>query len=42
MSSENPILNSPYEEPKLHYATDPDSSLDYNDIRVIKNQLIEN
>ena len=21
MSSENPILNSPYDEPKLHYAT---------------------
>ena len=33
MSSENPILNSPYEEPKLHYATDPDGSLNYNDIR---------
>jgi len=33
MSSENPILNSPYEEPKLHYATDADGSLNYNDIR---------
>lgn len=33
MSSENPILNSPYDEPKLHYATDPDGSLNYNDIR---------
>ena len=22
MSSDNPILNSPYEEPKLHYDTD--------------------
>lgn len=33
MSSENPILNSPYHEPKLHYATDVDGSLNYNDIR---------
>jgi len=33
MSSKNPILNSPYDEPKLHYATDPDGSLNYNDIR---------
>ena len=33
MSSDNPILNSPYDEPKLHYATDPDGSLNYNDIR---------
>ena len=33
MSPENPILNSPYSEPKLHYATDPDGSLNYNDIR---------
>lgn len=33
MSSENPILNSPYDEPKLHYATDADGSLNYNDIR---------
>jgi type III restriction enzyme len=33
MSSENPILNSPYDEPKLHYATDADGSLKYNDIR---------
>lgn len=33
MSSENPILNSPYEEPKLHYATDIEGSLNYNDIR---------
>ncbi|MEZ4960425.1 MAG: DEAD/DEAH box helicase family protein [Saprospiraceae bacterium] len=29
----NPILNSPYEEPTLHYATDLDGSLNYNDIR---------
>jgi len=33
MSSENPILNSPYDEPKLHYATDADGSLNYNEIR---------
>jgi len=33
MSSENPILNSPYDEPKLHYATDADGSLNYKDIR---------
>lgn len=33
MSSDNPILNSPYEEPILHYATDADGALDYNDIR---------
>lgn len=30
----NPILNSPYDSPEYHYATDPaDGSLDYNDIR---------
>jgi len=33
MISDNPILNSPYDEPKLHYATDADGSLNYNDIR---------
>lgn len=33
MSSGNPILNSPYDEPRLHYATDADGSLNYNDIR---------
>lgn len=33
MSGENPILNSPYAEPNLHYATDSDGSLNYNDIR---------
>lgn len=32
MSAENPILNSPYLEPKLHYDTDSDGSLDYNRI----------
>ena len=33
MESHNPILNNPYEEPKKHYATDPDGNLDYEDIR---------
>jgi type III restriction enzyme len=33
MNFDNPILNSPYSEPKLHYATDPDGSLNYNDKR---------
>lgn len=33
MSSENPILNNPYKEPLLHYATDLDGSLNYQDIR---------
>lgn len=33
MNSENPILNSPYDEPVLHYATDTDGSLNYQDIR---------
>jgi type III restriction enzyme len=32
MNSDNPILNSPYEEPELHYATDNDGSLNYNKI----------
>ncbi len=32
MSSDNPILNSPYEEPLLHYATDDEGSLDYEKI----------
>lgn len=32
--TDNPILNSPYEEPEVHYATDPeDSTLNYEDIR---------
>jgi type III restriction enzyme len=31
---QSPILNNPYEEPKLHYSTDAkDGSLDYNNIR---------
>lgn len=33
MASDNPILNSPYDEPLLHYATDADGSLNYHDIR---------
>lgn len=33
MENDNPILNNPYEEPKLHYATSQDGSLDYSDIR---------
>lgn len=33
MHSGNPILNSPYDEPTLHYATDADGSLNYHDIR---------
>ena len=33
MSSENPILNSPYHEPLLHYATDTEGSLNYSDVR---------
>lgn len=40
--SENPILNSPYEEPLLHYATIPTGiekgSLDY--MRVIKGRRV--
>lgn len=33
MSSDNPILNNPYLEPKLHYATDLEGALNYKDIR---------
>ena len=33
MSADNPILNSPYLEPKLHYDTDSEGSLDYTRIR---------
>jgi len=29
----NPILNSPYQEPLLHYATSQDGTLDYADVR---------
>ena len=32
MISDNPILNNPYEEPKLHYNTDSEGSLDYSSI----------
>lgn len=33
MTSDNPILNNPYQEPKHHYATDAEGSLNYQDIR---------
>ena len=33
MNIDNPILNSPYHEPKLHYDTDKQGSLDYQNIR---------
>ena len=33
MSADNPILNSPYVEPQLHYNTDSEGALDYTDIR---------
>jgi type III restriction enzyme len=29
----NPILNSPYEEPEAHYATDASGNLNYDDVR---------
>jgi len=32
MISDNPILNSPYKEPTLHYDTDSEGSLDYNNV----------
>jgi len=32
MSSDNPILNNPYGEPKLHYATNPEGELDYESV----------
>lgn len=32
MTSNNPILNSPYLEPKLHYDTDSEGNLDYSNI----------
>lgn len=32
MSADNPILNSPYVEPLLHYNTDSEGSLDYTSI----------
>lgn len=33
MSADNPILNSPYAEPLLHYNTDSEGALDYTDER---------
>ena len=33
MSTDNPILNSPYLEPLLHYNTDSEGALDYTEIR---------
>jgi type III restriction enzyme len=30
---DNPILNTPYEEPRRHYATDTQGNLDYRDVR---------
>jgi len=30
MADENPILNNPYEEPHLHYATNLQGELDYS------------
>ena len=32
MTSDNPILNNPYGEPTLHYATNPEGELDYEDV----------
>ena len=32
MESDNPILNCPYDEPVLHYATDDEGALDYSKI----------
>jgi hypothetical protein len=36
--NDNPILNSPYLEPKLHYSTSEDGSLDYE--AIIKSRRI--
>jgi type III restriction enzyme len=33
VAAENPILNSPYAEPRRHYATDTHGDLNYKDIR---------
>jgi len=33
MNTDNPILNSPYDEPRWHYHTDADGALNYSDIR---------
>ena len=32
MNTKNPIINSPYVEPLLHYNTDSDGALDYTRI----------
>ncbi len=32
-SADNPILNSPYDEPARHYATDAQGNLNYTDVR---------
>lgn len=32
MASDNPILNNPYEEPRLHYSTNDQGELDYSKI----------
>jgi type III restriction enzyme len=32
-NNNSPILNTPFEEPKQHYASSPDGSLNYQDIR---------
>ncbi|MFQ5633535.1 MAG: DEAD/DEAH box helicase family protein [bacterium] len=33
MSIENPILNSPYKEPRQHYTTDVEGNLDYSSVQ---------
>ena len=38
MISDNPILNSPYDEPLLHYATDDEGALDYS--KIVKGRRI--
>lgn len=38
MSADNPILNSPYDEPQKHYAIDPEGDLKNSDI--MKRELI--
>ncbi len=32
MADENPILNNPYEEPRLHYVTNLEGELDYSKV----------
>ena len=38
MPSDNPILNSPYEEPLLHYDTDSEGNLDY--VHIVKDRRV--